>query len=88
VGKNNNFSKENTKVVVVWNIFLFFAPVFWETGVPVSPSKGKFIKEVKRSGREENPGNNLQTNKLHFQKTVPARVGYGVVPLPGYASII
>jgi len=79
VGKNNNFSKEYTKVVFVWNIFIYFAPVFWETGVPVSLSKGKFTKEVKQRGREEFPVNNLQTNKLHFQKTVLAWAGYGIL---------
>lgn len=42
-----------------------------KTGVPVSPSVCKFTKDVGRSGREENPGNNLQTISYIFRKLNP-----------------
>ncbi len=46
-----------------------------KTGVPVSPSVCKFTKDVGRSGREENPGNDLQTISYIFRKLDP---GYAV----------
>lgn len=42
-----------------------------KTGVPVSPSVCKFTKDVGRSGREENPGNDLQTISYIFRKLYP-----------------
>ncbi len=42
-----------------------------KTGVPVAPSVCKFTKDVGRGGREENPGNNLQTISYIFRKLYP-----------------
>jgi len=49
-----------------------------KTGVPVSPSVCKFTKDVGRSGREENPGNDLQTISYIFRKLDP---GYAVAAI-------
>jgi hypothetical protein len=52
------------------NIY-FLCGGFLKTGVPVNPSVCKFTKDVGRRGREENPGNNLQTISYIFRKLCP-----------------